>query len=448
MDVTRSPQVGKRLGQGEPSAPGGGPLYERLPRGPHRLDRGEVLRHQRLRIHGAMVEAVADGGYRAVNVKQVTALAGVSRRSFYEQFSNKEDCYLGTFDTVAARWAAAARRACARCEATFSARVRAAMGALAEEVAERPKEARLALCETRTAGAAPLARLGEATGACERVLATTLQDSPDAAPLPPAVVRAIVGGAREIAWRGVAAGQARRADLAAELSAWFLAFRLPAGHEFTARLAESVATQAQEMLATRRRPAPLVARDERGRLLESVLRLALVAPYEQLSAPEIAEEAGVPLESFFALFRGRDECYVAAIEDIGHTLTAHVEATLKATPGDWPQRARAAVRALFAHLEVNPLHAHTLAHGALRAGEPAAGRGSECLLALAQLLARDADEPAACAVEGLAGALWRVVACQCESGRLQLLPLLADHVCFAALAPRLGAEQAAATLTR
>jgi len=67
------------------------PLYERLPRGPHRLDRGEVEENQRRRMYGAMIEAVATNGYGRTSVKQVVTLAGVSRRAFYEQFANKQE---------------------------------------------------------------------------------------------------------------------------------------------------------------------------------------------------------------------------------------------------------------------------------------------------------------------------------------------------------------------
>ena len=79
------------------------PLYQRLPRGPHHLAPMEVARHQRLRMHGAMVEAVAANGYADTSVKQIIGLAGVSRRAFYEQFANKEECFLATFDLIAAR---------------------------------------------------------------------------------------------------------------------------------------------------------------------------------------------------------------------------------------------------------------------------------------------------------------------------------------------------------
>jgi AcrR family transcriptional regulator len=45
-----------------------------------------------------MVEAVAERGYERTSVKQVIGLAGVSRRSFYEQFANKEECFLAVLD--------------------------------------------------------------------------------------------------------------------------------------------------------------------------------------------------------------------------------------------------------------------------------------------------------------------------------------------------------------
>ena len=50
-----------------------------------------------------MVEAVAADGYEATSVKQLIGLAGVSRRSFYEQFANKQECFLATFDLLAQR---------------------------------------------------------------------------------------------------------------------------------------------------------------------------------------------------------------------------------------------------------------------------------------------------------------------------------------------------------
>src|SRR2546425_573697 len=79
------------------------PLYRRLPHGPNGMDRDEVARNQRTRIFGAMIEAVAGHGYHETTVADVIALAGVSRRAFYELFANKQDCFLATHDIVVAR---------------------------------------------------------------------------------------------------------------------------------------------------------------------------------------------------------------------------------------------------------------------------------------------------------------------------------------------------------
>jgi len=54
---------------------------------------------QRGRVLEAMVKAVAGKGYAGTTIADVVARAGVSRRTFYEQFRDKEECFLAAFDT-------------------------------------------------------------------------------------------------------------------------------------------------------------------------------------------------------------------------------------------------------------------------------------------------------------------------------------------------------------
>ncbi|HEX6676947.1 MAG TPA: TetR/AcrR family transcriptional regulator [Actinomycetes bacterium] len=68
-----------------------------LPRGPHGLPRDVVVRSQRTRMLRALVEVVAEKGYVATTVADVIGRAGVSRTTFYEQFKDKEDCFLIAF---------------------------------------------------------------------------------------------------------------------------------------------------------------------------------------------------------------------------------------------------------------------------------------------------------------------------------------------------------------
>src|SRR5436190_9951519 len=69
-----------------------------LPRGRHRLSRDEVVASQRGRMLTAMAEAVAQKGYTRTTVADVLSRARVSRETFYEQFADKEDCFLAAYD--------------------------------------------------------------------------------------------------------------------------------------------------------------------------------------------------------------------------------------------------------------------------------------------------------------------------------------------------------------
>ncbi|HWX45048.1 MAG TPA: TetR/AcrR family transcriptional regulator [Solirubrobacteraceae bacterium] len=65
--------------------------------------RGRVGEIQRARILTAMGEVVRERGAGEVTVAHVVARSGVSRRTFYELFADREDCFLAAFDLAVAR---------------------------------------------------------------------------------------------------------------------------------------------------------------------------------------------------------------------------------------------------------------------------------------------------------------------------------------------------------
>ena len=73
-------------------------LPSRLPSGRHGLTREAVVASQRGRLVDAMAQVVAEKGYPAATVADVVERAGVSRRTFYEQFADKEACFLAAYD--------------------------------------------------------------------------------------------------------------------------------------------------------------------------------------------------------------------------------------------------------------------------------------------------------------------------------------------------------------
>jgi AcrR family transcriptional regulator len=74
---------------------------EVLPRRPRPSVRQELRASQRGRLICAVADAVAAKGYAATSVADVIALAGVSRKAFYEHFEDKEACFLASYDTGA-----------------------------------------------------------------------------------------------------------------------------------------------------------------------------------------------------------------------------------------------------------------------------------------------------------------------------------------------------------
>src|SRR3954449_5882078 len=73
-----------------------------LPKGRHGLSRAFIAHNQRERLLDAIANVVAEKGYAATRVADITDYAGVSRKTFYELFTDKEDCFLAAYDAITA----------------------------------------------------------------------------------------------------------------------------------------------------------------------------------------------------------------------------------------------------------------------------------------------------------------------------------------------------------
>jgi AcrR family transcriptional regulator len=71
---------------------------EVLPRGPHGLARDVVLASQRGRLLSAFVALAAERGVAAVTISDIVRRAGTAKRTFYEHFTDKDDCFLQAFE--------------------------------------------------------------------------------------------------------------------------------------------------------------------------------------------------------------------------------------------------------------------------------------------------------------------------------------------------------------
>jgi AcrR family transcriptional regulator len=208
-----------------------------LPRGPHRLTRETVIESQRGRMIDAIAEAVADKGYAATTVGDVVSGAGVSRKTFYEHFSDKEDCFLAAWDTGVQVLFDAIMSSRDR-ESDPIDRMRAGLRAYLRTLAAEPAFARSFFIEVVAAGPRAEARRAEVHARFAELFATIQQqarrDMPGLPDVPPAISRAAVGAVNELVSDYVRSGRTERLP-ELEDTLLYLELVLFAGHDVAAR---------------------------------------------------------------------------------------------------------------------------------------------------------------------------------------------------------------------
>lgn len=63
----------------------------------------QVLQPPRLRLVGALAAAAAEKGYAATTIADIVRHAKVSKRTFYEHFTDKEECLLAGYEQISGR---------------------------------------------------------------------------------------------------------------------------------------------------------------------------------------------------------------------------------------------------------------------------------------------------------------------------------------------------------
>jgi AcrR family transcriptional regulator len=170
-----------------------------LPRGRHAAPREVVAESQRERLLVAMADATAAKGYAGVAVADVIERARVSRRSFYEHFANKEECFLAAYDAGVAGLLAATADAEAEAGEGLLEAARAGTEAYLQILADNPAFARTFLIEVLGAGPEALARRDAVHARFAERLADSYRAIGGDLPEPPAYIfRAAVGAIHEL----------------------------------------------------------------------------------------------------------------------------------------------------------------------------------------------------------------------------------------------------------
>ncbi|HEX4731268.1 MAG TPA: TetR/AcrR family transcriptional regulator [Solirubrobacterales bacterium] len=189
------------------------PELSRLPPGRHGLPRDFVVHNQRERLIAGLAEAVAEKGYGGTTIADITRHAAVSRRTFYEHFDGKDECFVAAFDTVTEQLRE-------RVDAAFKAEddwpeaAKAGIGAMLGFLAAEPNLARLAMVEAMVAGPVVVKRYDAAVQTFLPYFAAGREGRPKKvlARLSDSTEEALVGGMVSLISRRIVAGQAEELD--------------------------------------------------------------------------------------------------------------------------------------------------------------------------------------------------------------------------------------------
>ncbi|MCW2994033.1 MAG: TetR/AcrR family transcriptional regulator [Conexibacter sp.] len=188
---------------------GGPPGAGHLPKGRHGLSRAFIVSNQRERLLDAIANVVAEKGYAGTRVADITDYAGVSRKTFYELFTDKEDCFLAAYDAITALLMdRMARGLAAVSEDSWEVRVRALLGEFLRFLAAEPAFARMCIVEVLGSGAAALARRDAAIEAFFPIVDQLPRSQPGAEKwLSPVTPVFVTGGILEVVYAAIRRGE-------------------------------------------------------------------------------------------------------------------------------------------------------------------------------------------------------------------------------------------------
>jgi AcrR family transcriptional regulator len=184
------------------------PELSRLPPGRHGLPREFVVHNQRERLIAGLAEAVAENGYSGTTIGHITRHAAVSRRTFYEHFSSKDECFVAAYDAVSEQLRECVADAFEEQEEWPQA-VRAGLAAMLSFLAAEPNLARLCMVEALVAGPVVVERYDAAIkGLVPYFEAGREGRSPEVLErLSPTTEEALVGGMVSLISRRIIAGK-------------------------------------------------------------------------------------------------------------------------------------------------------------------------------------------------------------------------------------------------
>lgn len=427
------------------------PIFPRLTGGPGRMAPDHVARHQKARLQGAMIEAVARHGYAGTTLRELVTLAGVSKSTFYEHFESKQDCFLSTFDEIVAQVGIEVGEAY-RSGGDFKERLTAGLATFMRLAEDEPAAASLVAVESLTLGAPGVAHRERGSEAFEALIQQSFGHSPSEREVSATIVRGIVAGIRGVAYRRLRAGKGQELPgLVAELVDWALRYQEPDSEatvlaitaaEKTPAPVESP-TDAEDALGWEVPPDSALSRSrltQRERIIRAAAKVVVEQGYQALSIPAISAAAGTSNQTFYEYFASKRDAFLAAFEVIAADALKRTAGAFIAE-GRRPEAFGAGLRALLDYIAGSELFARLAFFELPTAGPVALDRADEMLDGFSAFLRPGSAPPQLggplpqSILEAVPSGVWAMIQHEIAHGRREALPALAPEMVRFVLAP-------------
>ena len=471
--TTKPGKAKSSAGQDSAAVGSGAARYRRLPTGAHGLTREEVERDQRGRLRSAMIELIAERGYPAVRILDLTQLAHVSRPTFYNLYADKEELLLSAYEDIAGRTTACVAEAYGKGESEEGS-LDLALLAFAELAAAEPEAMTLALLGTFGAGPRALSRRNRTTQALEQMIQTGRDRSWSEHPAD-LTTKFLIGGIREVSATRLRQGRAEELlGLASELGGWANDYprTLPLGLEGALRVrpredergehgergTASVAAptrgrRAEGRLPSGRHDLPRgeVVKSQRERIVDATAAIVAEKGFAGLTIPEIASRANVSHETFYEMYATKHAAFLGTQKVGLHQALRVTAEAFDAREAEWHEGVAAGIDALMEFVCSEPEHAHLTLVDTFGASPAAIEIRESALAAFTGYLqpgfahAPPHIEVPEIAAEAVAGGIWQVLHHYVEHGRIDELCDASPQLVYLTLNPFTGPELAAET---